>query len=278
MANHPNVIEVTEATFERDVIQQSLQKPVVVDFWAPWCGPCRMLGPILERLAAEPGAAFILAKVNTDHNPNVSMTYRIQGIPAVKAFVNGKVTAEFVGAQPEPRVRQFLAQLAPTPGQKSQAEAGRLFGAGKYLEAETAFREVTAREPNNGEARLGLVQALLYQGKGCAAVEALKDFPATPQYQKAEKLRPLATYLCQMANGRSNGQTTGIDHNYKLAAQLLGQREYAGALYNLLTVMRENKGYRDGEAKNVLLGVFELLGDNDPLTQEYRRQLASVLW
>jgi putative thioredoxin len=278
MVNHPNVIEVSEATFEQDVIQQSHKKPVVVDFWAPWCGPCRMLGPTLERLAAEPGAGFILAKINVDHNPNVSMKYRVQGIPAVKAFHNGKVVNEFVGALPEPRVRQFLAQVAPSQGQKSQAEAGRLLGAAKYAEAESAYREIAGREPGNGEARLGLARALLFQAKGCAAVEALRDFPASPQYQKAELLKPLAQYLCQMSNGRANGQTTGIDHNYHLAAQLLGQREFAGALYNLMAVMRQDKTYRDGEAKGVLLGVFELLGDNDPLTHEYRRQLASVLW
>lgn len=276
--NHPNIKEVSEATFERDVIKLSREKPVVVDFWAPWCGPCRMLGPILERLAAEPGANWALAKVNTDHNQNLSARYDVHGIPAVKAFRDGKVVNEFVGAMPEPRVRQFLKQVAPSAAETSLDGAKQLLANRKWADAEAAFRGLADADRSNTAARLGLARALLHQGKGCPAEQALQGFPISPEYDQAEKLRPLAQYLCQMSNGRAAGGATGIAADYRLVGQMLGQGQIAAALYNLLAVLRQDKNYQDGQAKEVMLGVFELLGDSDPLTQEYRRQLAAVLF
>lgn len=254
-----HVIDVNQANFQAEVIQKSHSLPVVVDFWAPWCGPCRMLGPTLERLANEPNSGFILAKLNTDQNQSIAMQYGIRGIPAVKAFVNGQIVDEFVGAQPEPMVRQFLQRL-PKPSGNGQ---------------ETAATPPT--ETNDPASRLQQARELLKQGQGCDAQTKLTDFPVGDGYEAAQKLRPLAHYLCTMGRP-NNGSNTKLDQEYQQAARDIQRRDYATALYNLLAVVRQDKGFRNGEAKNVMLGLFELLGEDHELTRAYRGQLASVLF
>ena len=152
MAGADKIIDVSDATFDYDVIQKSHEKPVVVDFWAPWCGPCRMLGPILEWFANDPAFDFILAKINVDDNPNIAMRYGVQGIPAVKAFVDGQVADEFVGAQPEPRVRQFIQGLIPNEAEMDVIHrviydelcAGIIEQSSKQIYADIIKRLVTA--------------------------------------------------------------------------------------------------------------------------------------
>lgn len=280
MAQTSNIIEVQEATFERDVVQKSNEKPVVVDFWAAWCGPCRMLGPILERLAAEPNSNFILAKVDVDANPGLSMRYGVQGIPAVKAFSNGQVVDEFVGAQPEPMVRQFLARIAPSEADQTAATAEELLADRRWSDAELLFRDMLEGDPANTAAKLGLARALIGQGEGCKAqfyLEELKTIPET--LTSVEMLFPLATYICSAAEkSDETAEVTVVEAQYRHSARLFSQGKIAPALDGLLDVLRYNKNYRDGQAKAVMLGIFELLGDDDPVTNAYRREMASVLF
>jgi putative thioredoxin len=276
-----NVIDVTEATFEQDVIQKSYETPVVVDFWAAWCGPCRTLGPMLERLAAEPDSNFILAKVDVDTNQRLSMQFGIRGIPAVKAFKDGLVINEFVGSQPEPRVRQFLNQVAPNETELSLDTAYKLLAGREWDQAEERFSQLMSANGHNPEARLGLAKALLGQGKASGAkthLEALLDVPAL--MPTAEKLLPLVDYL-KLVEGRQSDadlEMTPIEAQYRQSARLFGQGKLAPALDSLLDVLRHNKDYRKGQVKSVLLGIFELLGVNDPLTTPYRQEMASILF
>jgi putative thioredoxin len=280
MAGTENIINVSESDFEYEVIQQSYDTPVVVDFWAPWCGPCRMLTPILEKLAVDPNHIFILAKINVDENPNISMRYRVQGIPAVKAFRNGEVISEFTGALPEPRVRQFIQKIAPSAADNQLGEANSLLATRHWAEAEAAFRRILSQHPHHPVATLNLARSLLAQGKGCEAVRLLDSITDAPELLQANKLRPFAHYLCQSDKLDDGWEDDAplLEIQYRQASRIWQRSNFAAAMDGLLEVLRQDKQYANGEAKAALLAIFELLGDDDPLTQTYRRELASVLF
>ena len=242
------VVEVNQSSFDQDVIQRSYQEPVLVDFWAPWCGPCRMLGPVLEKLANEPNSGFTLAKVNSDENPALSMQYGIQGIPAVKAFSGGRVVDEFVGAQPEGMVRQFL---------------GRVKGSAKPAAA--APQQAPPADPAQ---RLSQARAALKGGDGCKAQTLLTNFPAGPQAAEAGRLLTLAEFVC--TGGRNLGGSGETQAQYLQAAAALGRHESSAALYSLLVAMNQETGPGQTKAKSLMEAIFTLLGETDPLTQQYR--------
>ncbi len=275
-----NIIDVTEPNFEYDVIQQSYDLPVIVDFWATWCAPCRILTPILEQLAADPGHIFVLAKLNVDQNPNIAMRYQVQGIPVVMAFREGQVVAEFSGALPEPRVRQFIQKVAPSAADKHLSEANSLLATRHWVAAENAFREILSKHPFHPAATVNLARALLAQGQGCEAVRLLKSVSDGPEWMQAKTLTPLARYLCDSSQLDEGWEETAvlIEVQYRQVSRILERGNFAAAMDGLLDVLRQDKNYRSGEAKAVMLGIFELLGDVDPLIQAYRRELASVLF
>lgn len=270
------VIDVDEETFETDVIQRSHQTPVVVDFWAEWCGPCRQLGPTLENLAVEGNGAFILARLDVDDNPNLSMRYRVQGIPAVKVFRNGEVVDEFVGALPEPKVREFLKHIAPTEADKALEDAKSLLATRHWAEAEEAFRDVLDSHIDHPLATLGLVQALLAQGKGDAALAYIEGFPNSDEIMQAQTLQPLAELMAEVE--REPAPQDDLEALYFNAARLLGAGKFAPGMDGFLDVLRADKRYRKDQARKVMLSIFVLLSEDDPLTQSYRRELGSVLF
>jgi putative thioredoxin len=272
------ILDVDEATFESEVILRSHQVPVVVDFWAPWCGPCRMLSPILERMAIEAGGTFLLAKVNVDDTPALSIRFGIQGIPAVKAFRYGEIAAEFVGAQPESMLRHFIEQLAPSETQQAIEEAMSLLGTRHYSEAETAFREVLDEDEANADAALGLVESLLMRGQGAEVLEILEHFPAGTAWAKAERYKPLAELLEEADRKESGSDEDPLEAGLHQSARLIERGNLEAAMDGLLGILREDKNYRGGLVKRVMLALFELLGDQDPRTRKYREELASVLF
>jgi putative thioredoxin len=272
------IVDVAEATFQAEVIERSARQPVVVDFWAPWCGPCRVLGPLLERLAQEAGGAFRMARLNVDENPELAMRYGVQGIPAVKAFRDGEVVAEFVGAQPEPAVRQFLKKVAPDEADRLLPLAGAMLAAHRWPEAEAGYRQIMAVAPDNGPAALGLLKALLAQGKGAEAERVLDHFPNGREAGDVERLRPLARYLVGAQRGSDCSGEENLDAEYCRAGKLIASGHLQGAMDIILAVLRRDKRFRQGEPRTVILGIFDVLGDQDPLTREYRNKLASVLF
>jgi putative thioredoxin len=273
-----HILDVDESTFEREVIQRSYEVPVVVDFWAAWCGPCRVLGPILERLAIEAGGSFLLAKVDVDANPNLAIRFGVRGIPAVRAFRQGEVAAEFAGAQPESAVRRFLERIAPSQASQAIETAASLLATRHWPEAEAAFRAVIEGEETNSRAALGLTQSLLMQGRGAEAKAVLDHFPPGQEWAVAEGLKPLATLLADLERGEPEDNGDALEASLRQAGRLVARGNLAAAMDGLLDILRQDKSYRKGLPKDILLALFALLGDSDPLTREYRDELASVLF
>ncbi|MCA9984962.1 MAG: thioredoxin [Anaerolineales bacterium] len=280
MANSSNVIDVNEGSFEQDVIQRSANTLVVVDFWAPWCGPCRMLGPVLEKLANEPGSNFVLAKVNSDNNQNLSWRYQVRGIPAVKAFKDGKVVGEFVGARPEPMVRDFIQGLVGANGGESDLDvAQEALEEMDWAAAEAGFRAILDEAPEHRAGLLGLSRALLAQGHGCEPERLLKLIKSGPEFVAAEKLTVLARYLCSAEEEWTDeDEITPLEAQYRHVARLLSRGNVPAALDGLLDVLRANKQYRKGQARELALSLIALLGEKNKLAAGYRSELAMVLY
>lgn len=281
------VIEVSDRDFEQQVIEQSRRVPVVVDFWAPWCGPCRMIGPVLERLAAEANGAWVLAKLNVDHNPQTASRYGIQGIPAVKGFRNGQVVSEFVGAVPEPQIRRFVDQLVPSAADTMAAEAQRLEAQGNLARAETAYRRAVQADANHPAALLGLGRVLFQQDLFDEALAALQRVPlGKPERHEAESWIAKASFRQQAAlsggeveaRRRLAAKPDDLDARLALASAMAAKGSYREALEGYLEVVRRDRGAFRQQARQAMLSLFTLLGDDHELTGEYRPQLAMLLF
>ena len=270
------VITVTEADFEYEVIAFSQQLPVVVDFWAEWCVPCKTLGPLLEKLADEAQGSFRLAKVDVDSSPNLALRYGVRSIPNVKAFRDGQVVAEFVGVQPEPRLREFLRSLAPSQTDLVLEKALSQLDSENWKAAESSFRQFLAKTPDYPVALLGLLKSILMQGYLDEAARLLHSFPPSKEYAAAETLRPLAEAL--KWSGTAALSEDPLEAAYLNALRLVQRGNYAAALDGLLDILRQDKRYRDDEVRRVVLALLEALGENNPLTPAYRRELAMILF
>lgn len=280
----PHVIEVTEESFEKEVIERSHQVPVVVDLWAPWCGPCRTLGPLLERLASEYAGQFVLAKINVDENPLLAQAFRVQSIPLVLAVRNGQVVGQFLGAQPEPRVREFLASLLPSDVDRLVAQASAHLAAGKVAEAEGLFRQALERDPRAAGALVGLARILLERGEAEEATKLLDRVEPGPWRSEADRL--LAGLRLRGVEGADESALRQrlLAHPGDLAARLeLGkwlaaQGRYREALEELLEVVRRDRNFQDQAARKAMVDIFQVLGSGNELAEHYRAELAKILF
>ncbi|MGB9739834.1 tetratricopeptide repeat protein [Chloroflexus sp.] len=266
------VIEVNEATFEREVLQRSQTTPVVIDFWAPWCGPCRVLGPTLERLAREAGGSWVLAKINVDENPRLAQMFRVQGIPAVKAVYQGKIVDEFTGALPESQVRAWLKRVVPDRNADLLAMAQAL-EATNPNEAIARYRLILGQDPKNETALFNLGRLLALRGDP-EGIATLKQIPASSSFgSRAIASLPIADLV-----GAPNEPAEGSEGLYRQAAAAVRAGDYATAIEHLLTIVGRDRSFRDDGARKALLALFALLGDDHPLVGPARRRLANLLF
>lgn len=285
MADSPHVIDVSTATFEQDVIAASRERLVVVDFWAPWCEPCRHLAPILESLAAEHAGRFVLAKINVDENPEIAQ--QVQSIPLVLAFQDGQPVDQFQGAVPEPQIREWLGRLLPSP-------ADDLVAAGRELEgtdpqaAEAKFREAAELKPDDDTIRIHIARALVAQQRFDEATAILDELakrgflePEAEQLKSQIELRHAAEEAGGVDEARKAAEASPDDLGLQvqLADALAVAGRHREALEMLVEVIgRDRDGDGGQQAKAAMLKVFDLLGPSSELVGEFRRKLATALY
>lgn len=250
-SNMNNYIEVTDQTFQTDVVEKSFEAPVVVDFWAAWCGPCRALTPVLEKLADEADGAWILAKVDVDANQRVAGSMGIQGIPAVKAFKDGQVAAEFTGALPEPHVRNWLAQLGPSAADRLVEEGSAAEAGGDLETAAQRYREAVSEDPGHRDAKSALNRVELQLRAG----------------GNEDELRR-----------RLRNDPNDIDAAVALSDVLAARGDYEEALDLLVAGVRVTTGDERESLRSHLVSLLETLPTDDPRAQVARRQLALALF
>ena len=277
--------DVGERDFEREVVELSRRVPVLVDFWATWCGPCRVLGPLLERLADEQRGAFALARVDVDRSPALAQAFQIRSIPAVKAFRDGELVAEFEGAQPESVLRRFLESVLPSEADRAAQAGAQAAAAGDRARAEERFRAALALDPRHPDAALGLGRLLAEHGETDPALECLDRIgPGTRVSVEAGRLA--ASLRTRQAGEGDLGELRrrveadpgDAAARLDLGRLLAARGEHEAALESLLEAIRRDPHHADDAARRVMLDLFEILGPQHALTERYRPALARALF
>ncbi|AOY93208.1 thioredoxin [Cupriavidus sp. USMAA2-4] len=278
--------DTTLQTFEADVIEMSRQVPVLVDFWAPWCGPCRTLGPMLEKLEHEAAGKWKLVKINVDEHQPLAAHFGVRSIPHVIAFVDGKPVDQFVGVLPESGLREFLARVTPAPSALALRQARELAADGQREAALAAFQAALALDPGADAARIEYAGFLL---DGNAITEAEAEFgmlsARAPQQDGYDALRTRLQTVreasalpdASVLSARVAADPGDLAARLDLARQHIAHHDYEAALEQLLAIVRADRAYEDGVARKTMLAVFDLMADRPDAVSRWRRQLSTAL-
>jgi putative thioredoxin len=281
------MIDATLSSFERDVIEASAEVPVIVDFWAPWCGPCRALGPLLEKLERHYGGRFRLVKVNSDTNPELVTSFNLKSIPYAVAFVGGSAVARFSGLQPEAFVRAFVERLVPNPAELEHRAAREALARGQPGIAEGLLKNAIALDPSHAGARLDLCAMLLDRGEVAPARTHFDTLTSAARQQSAFEAVLERLLAAEIAAGlppitllarrifRDDGD---LEARLELAELLISKRDFGPAMHQLLEIVRRDRNFRDDIARLKLLAVFEMAAGEQELVAEYRSRLSSLLF
>lgn len=272
-----NIIDVSEETFEFEVLDYSTQVPVVVDLWAKWCIPCRVQSELLAKLANEADGAFRLARINVDEQSRLAERLKVNNLPGIKGFVDGRMVAEYSGVLSEKNLRLFLDRIMPKTGGLLLAKGKSLLLQGEYEAAELALEQFIIRSHGDPAGLLAYARALLFQGKSRPALDILEHFPTSTESAAAGELKALAqAYLLPEID-----QLVFEDMQesaFRNALRMAKKGKVLIALDGLLGILRKDKNHRDGQTKEIYLGMLELLSDDHPSTRHYRSDLSNALF
>lgn len=272
-----NIIDVNEETFEFEVVNYSSQKPVVVDLWAPWCIPCRVQSQILAQLAQEGDGEFRLARINVDEQTRLAERLKVTNVPAIKAFVDGRVVAEYMGVLSEKNLRLFVDRIMPRAGSLLLVKGNSLMLLGEFEEAEAALELYVIESHGDPVGLLAYARVMLYQGKGRSAMEILQHFPVSQE-------STLSTVLLPVAKAYTDPELEKIvldnplESAFRNAIRLAKRGKILIALDGLLGILKKDKNFRNGQAKTVYLGLLEVLSDAHPNVRQYRSDLSTALF
>jgi len=262
--------------FEQEVIQRSHEVPVLVDFWAAWCGPCRVLGPILERLAQQNDGRWDLAKVDTEKHVDVAQQYGIQSIPNVKLFVDGQIVDEFLGALPEHAVQRWLQQALPSTYRKQLEQAQQLFRAGKPSEAQPLLEQVVRLEPDNAQARVLLARLVLFNDPKRAA--QLLDNVEDPRHLELANAVRTISRLHDAIENPDAIPPSSVRELYRSAIESLFAQDFDTALRGFIEIIRNDRYHDNDGSRKACIAVFKILGEEHEITLKHRRDFSSALY
>jgi putative thioredoxin len=287
------VADVTTANFMAEVVDASFEQPVIVDFWAPWCGPCKQLGPILEKVVRAANGAVRMVKLNIDENPEIAQQMRIQSIPAVYAFKEGRPVDGFVGAQPESQVKQFVERLGgtaagPSPIEQAMTMAKEAVQAGDHASAGALYSQILQSEKDNPNALAGLARSLIAQGNldkarqvlGTATKEIAKHAEIAAAHSALDLAEQAQKAMGSLGKLRGRLEANPDDHEarFELATALFGGGERETAIDELLSLFKRDRNWDEQAARRQLVKFFEVMGATDPLTLSARRRLSSLMF